>query len=294
MKFINGMILTLLTSLMAGCGGGSNTNSNGTGGTLLSADETVATIPASIAGQYTFTFSESLAGSGIADGTTTVFNIGSDGTLVIDGVKTLTQPVLYKGNASEAIWTDAASNLKYAASSVVDGETLREINISNNTYYDDTANFKFYGQYNDPAANTGTCLTQFGKLTVTPDANVTSEETNNLTEFCAKETPTLLSDDSSSFSLSVSGIDSSMSIRDLYYISGGYTDIKITLGYYVWKLEGAGDMNSQPGMALDKTAKTVTFTNAVLVPKKTTYVVDGTSTTYESAGNLTLNGTLSY
>lgn len=140
-----------------------------------STDETPATIPAEFAKQYNLTFTESTAGSGIANGTQRTFAIGTDGSLVIDGITTLNSPVLYKGNPYEAIWTDSANNLKYSASSIVAGETFREINVTNNLHYDQTG-FKFYGQFNDASANnnTATCSETNGKLTFSGEANVTA------------------------------------------------------------------------------------------------------------------------
>lgn len=182
---LSSLVLIGMLSLSA-CGGDSSSSSNDDeSGASLSTNETAATIPGDKVGQYIFTFSESASGSGITDGTQKTFAIGADGSLIIDGTQTLSNPVLYKGNQYEAIWTDATNNLKYAASSIVAGETLREINISNNLHYDENG-FTFYGQFNDPNANTntpnptatnsitfnaGTPLT-FSNITCEEDANI--------------------------------------------------------------------------------------------------------------------------
>jgi len=110
----------------------------------LGANETSATIPASIAVTYNLTFTESTAGSGIANGTTTAFVVGTDGTLSIDGSLTLGDPYLYRGNTQEAIWIDDANNLAYSLSSLTAG--FNEINVSINKNFDE-AGFIFYGQY---------------------------------------------------------------------------------------------------------------------------------------------------
>ncbi|WP_319380492.1 hypothetical protein [Thiomicrorhabdus sp.] len=287
MKIQNSLLIVFLSIFLFGCNEETSTNNQTTSGTG-NTNESSATIPASISGQYTFTFTESQTGSGIADGTVTVFNIGNDGTLVIDGTKTLTNPVLYKNNPYEAIWTDTSAQLKYAASSIIDGETLREINISNNTYYDDTANFKFYGQYKDSSANPAQCVTGYGTVNITPEAQLTETETKGFTSFCPTETPSITANDSDTLAVQYTGTESSLTIYDRYYIN--FADVTLHIGYYRWKLEGSGNLSDLPGVTLDKNAKTVKFENAVLVPKKVTF----NGTTYQASGSLTLNGTLAY
>lgn len=138
----------LLTAIMTGCGGSSG--GGGTSSSSLGANETAASIPATIAGTYTLTFTESTAGSGIPDGTVTVFEIKTDGSMTIDSSKVLTGPVLYRGNPQEAIWFDHANNLSYALSSLTTG--FNEINVAKDVYYDETG-FVFYGQYKDQSSS---------------------------------------------------------------------------------------------------------------------------------------------
>ena len=138
----------LLTAMMTGCGGSSG--GGGTSSSSLGANETAASIPATIAGTYTLTFTESTAGSGIPDGTVTVFEIKTDGSMMIDSSKVLTGPVLYRGNPQEAIWFDHANNLSYALSSLTTG--FNEINVAKDVYYDETG-FVFYGQYKDQSSS---------------------------------------------------------------------------------------------------------------------------------------------
>ncbi len=132
----------------AGTGTSTGTGTT-TGGGALAENEEAATIPASIAGTYNYTFNEISSGSGIADGTTTEFVVGTDGTLTIDGSTVLSGPVLYLGNEHEAIWFDDANDLGYALSSLVDG--AREINVSSGVHFNQSG-FTFYGQYNDGSA----------------------------------------------------------------------------------------------------------------------------------------------
>ncbi|EDY87743.1 hypothetical protein GP5015_1232 [gamma proteobacterium HTCC5015] len=114
----------------------------------LGANETAATIPASIATTYQLTYSESAAGSGIADGKTTEFIVSTDGSLTVDAgtedCVTLVDPVLYLGNTHEAIWFDSDAGVQYALSSLETG--FNEINVGTDTHYDQTG-FTFYGQY---------------------------------------------------------------------------------------------------------------------------------------------------
>ncbi len=136
-------ILILGLTALTSCGGSTSSSGSATTHTL-GANETAATIPASIAATYNLTFTENTAGSGIANGTTTSFIVGTDGTLSIDGSLVLGDPYLYRGNAQEAIWIDDANGLAYSLSSLTLG--FNEINVSINKNYDETG-FIFYGQY---------------------------------------------------------------------------------------------------------------------------------------------------
>jgi len=134
----------VIAAIISGCGGSSGGSSGGASSSSLGANETAAAIPVTIAGTYTLTFTESNAGSGIADGTVTVFEIKSDGSMTIDNGRVLTSPVNYRGNPQEAIWFDYAANLSYALSSLTTG--FNEINVGTDVHYDE-ASFVFYGQY---------------------------------------------------------------------------------------------------------------------------------------------------
>lgn len=124
--------------------GNTSSNVSGNNGGTLAANETLATIPASIATTYNLTYYESTPGSGIVDGSVATFVVATNGTLTIGGSLVLDTPVLRNGNAHEAIWKDTTNDLEYALSSLVNG--FNEINVSNNIPYTDPG-FIFYGQY---------------------------------------------------------------------------------------------------------------------------------------------------
>jgi len=273
---------------------GINIGNSTTEPTELGANETPATIPEALAQQYNLTYFESTAGSGIADGTQRTFALGADGTLVIDGITTLTNPVLYRANPYEAIWTDTANNLKYAFSSIVPGDSFNEINVSNNIHYDQTG-FTFYGQFKDEAVaeNGAACSGTNGSLTLSGD-DVVTERTG--TEFCPGKTATVDSDTSLiSFSDSATPSDTRkggvislqvMPSNNVFTTTKGFVQIQYTQNSVI-HAKYANDVTfATYGVTFDQDAKTVTFTNVTL-PAKNCGQCTG-------LGLLTLNGTLKY
>ncbi|MBO1927091.1 hypothetical protein J3998_05825 [Thiomicrorhabdus sp. 6S2-11] len=256
-------------------------------------NESPATILAEHAKQYTFTFTESAPGSGIADGTQRTFALGTDGSLVIDGSTTLTNPVLYKGNPYEAIWTDNTNNLKYAASSIVTGETLREINISNNLNYDQTG-FKFYGQFNDASSNNSgsTCSGTYGSVTLSGEANVTALTG---TEFCPgagfevpeRATAIYFTDNVIPNTTRKGGIIALQVhyTNNLFDMSPGFIQLKYTQdGTIVYeKYLDNGTLNDF-NITIDADTKTVNFNNTVLPAKA--------CNTCTGEGTMIINGSL--
>ena len=130
-------------------GGGSGSSNIANSDATIEANEELATIPAEVAGTYNFTFTESLSGSGIADGTQTKFVVATDGTLTIDDTLVLGNPVFRGGNGFEAIWKDTQNGLEYALSALPTTAfgtdfpaNIREINIGA-----PESGIAFYGQY---------------------------------------------------------------------------------------------------------------------------------------------------
>ncbi|PCJ23302.1 MAG: hypothetical protein COA96_12075 [SAR86 cluster bacterium] len=89
--------------------------------------EMPATVPASFVGTYDLTYSQSSAGASFADNEAVTVVVGSDNTLCVAGL-VLSNPILRNGNGHEAIWTDSASSLEYALSSLISG--YNEINVA--------------------------------------------------------------------------------------------------------------------------------------------------------------------
>lgn len=112
----------------------------------LGPNEEAATIPASIAGSYTLTFSESASGSGFGDGDEVTFDVGTDGTISVAGCPVAENPVLYRGNTAEAIWFDDNNGISFQLSNLDTG--FNEINIGNDVFYDE-AGYMFLGQFTE-------------------------------------------------------------------------------------------------------------------------------------------------
>ena len=158
---IKGLTISMLAfGLLSGCDSSSSSSTSSTTSANtdcevrergpLGENEEAATIPDSIATTYQVTFSESTPGSGIEDGTTSEFLVGTDGTLTVNAGSedcvTLVDPVLYSGNPYEAIWFDDTDELQYALSDV-EGN-FNEINVGSNVHYDQQG-FVFYGQFSN-------------------------------------------------------------------------------------------------------------------------------------------------
>jgi hypothetical protein len=267
----------------------------GSGGGTLGENETAATIPASIAGTYNLTFNENTIGSGIADGVMTEFVVGTDGTLTIDGNVVLSNPVLYRGNAQEAIWFDATNGVGYALSSLTAG--FNEINVSNSKHFDQ-AGFTFYGQYRDAAAATASfvCTRPSGMVAVSgsiPTDAITGDvhcpgSLSTLDPVLSKQVgfvdpgcPDFISHPSSSLNV----------FADNGLETGGSTlfFIEYAVGASVWKLEVANGVLSNSGVIVDSVAKTVTFsgTSQTVLPARV--LLPGNAT-----AQIVLTGTLSY
>lgn len=119
--------------------------------------ETPATVPASIAGTYSLTFTQNAAGSPFSNGQAVTLVVGTDNSLCVDG-KTLTAPVLRNGNQHEAIWKDTAISVEYALSSLVTG--YNEVNVSPFTGV-------YYGQLKGPKTGDATTCAPASTPTVT-------------------------------------------------------------------------------------------------------------------------------
>ena len=261
-----------------------------------STDETPATIPAEHAKQYNLTFKESAAGSGIADGTQRTFALGTDGTMVIDGTTTLNNPVFYKGNTYEAIWSDATNNLKYAFSSIRSGDSFNEINVSNNQNYDQIG-FKFYGQFRDNAStqNATTCSETNGSLSLSADDSAVTDLTG--TEFCPGQTAAvdantslITFEDAAVPTATRKGGIISLQVTppstNVFTTTKGFVQIQYTQNGII-HAKYANDVTfATYGVSFDQTAKTVTFTNVTLPAKN--------CETCKGLGLLKLNGMLKY
>lgn len=268
--------------------------SGSTSGGTMGAGETAATIREELAKQYSLTFSQSKPGSGIANGTLRTFALGSDGSMVIDGVTTLTNPVLYLGNAHEAIWTDDANNLKYAFSSLVEGKTFNEINVSNNVHYDQ-AGFIFYGQFRDGSvANNNSSCIKDNSLALLGGSNVTDLTG---TKFCPTMT-TLIAANAGLIQF-IDAVKAQSPERKGGVItlqrSGGnslfsndkiFLQIKYEQGGVVYEKYHQSATLAEFGIEINQEKKVVTFTNVVLSAKK--------CTSCTGVGSVTFNGLLTY
>lgn len=120
-----------------------NPGAPGTGGAPpIGANETPATIPTSLHGQYALTFQQGMGSTGgpYTNGQKVTFTVGA-GTLSFGG-KTLTTPVLRNGNPQEAIWKDTQAGVEYALSSLT--KVFNEINVGG------LGGAPFYGQFPSP------------------------------------------------------------------------------------------------------------------------------------------------
>lgn len=189
------MTALLLTAFLAGCGGSdssgtpaassssssssstassqssvaSSTSSVSSSTSSSSSSESPATIPAAYQTTYGYWYHESAAGAPYTDGEKVDFTVGADNSLSFNG-KTLTNPVLRNNNPHEAIWTDSATGLEYAMSSIVDG--VHEINVG-------TIAGAFRGQFNGTDPNAGLDLSKVIALAGTYDARLYSKKSSS-------------------------------------------------------------------------------------------------------------------
>lgn len=116
----------------------------------LAQTETPATIPASIAGTYSLTYSQNGAGGPFSNGQAVTVVVKTDNSLCINGT-TYTNPVLRNSNAHEAIWKATSINTEFALSSLVTG--FNELNLGG------LGGSPFYGQLRGSKTSTSTSCT---------------------------------------------------------------------------------------------------------------------------------------
>ncbi|MFD2568508.1 hypothetical protein [Pseudotenacibaculum haliotis] len=109
----------------------------------LTAGETAGTVPASLVGTHTVTYTEIVAGAPFANGVSATFTIANNElTVEIDGMECITLQNPIQTSASEVTFVDdCRDNLKYAVSATQSG-ALNEINVSS------TSN-QFLGQFTE-------------------------------------------------------------------------------------------------------------------------------------------------
>ena len=97
---------------------------------LVSAQETPASVPSGVEGTYELTFTEIGNSSIFQNGQSVTAVLSSNGELCINGY-VLTNPVFRNGNQVEAIWVDSANNEEFAVSNFSTA-TFNEVNVTEN------------------------------------------------------------------------------------------------------------------------------------------------------------------
>jgi len=126
--------------------------------------ETAATVPASFAGTYNLTYSQSASGGPFSNSQAVTLVVGTDNSLCVDG-NALSSPVLRNGNAHEAIWKDTSASVEYALSSLVNG--FNEVNVGG------LGGSPFYGQLQGSKSSDSTSCTSSSTPTPTVTASMT-------------------------------------------------------------------------------------------------------------------------
>jgi len=92
---------------------------------------TAATINPNLVGDYTMVYAQSVAGGPFTDGAEVVVNVGSDGSLTIDGTSYsdgFNRSLGTEPHLPEIIWLDSSSNIEFALSDNQQG-SFNEINV---------------------------------------------------------------------------------------------------------------------------------------------------------------------
>ncbi len=111
----------------------------------VASGEFAATVPASIVGKYTLTFTEINPGGPFSDGDTAMFELTSDNKLVVtfgSQCVTISNPILFAEGTTEANFRDnCVFNVLFGASATNTG-AFNEINVG-------TLAFGFLGQFKE-------------------------------------------------------------------------------------------------------------------------------------------------
>lgn len=256
-----------------------NLNSGNSNSGTLGPNQEKASIPQELVGSYTLTFSETTSGSGFSDKAKQVFEVKADGSLIIEGGATLTNPVLYKGNKAEAIWIDDNAKLSYQLTDLV-GKKFNEINVSNNIFYDQPGN-KFYGQFKLSSSSGSkpkfTCPETAGKLDIVTDAEATRKASG--TVHCPGSKPSLNPSSDTIASFSDGGFRSNLEeypggILTIQHVKGltsgtaGYLLIKYNVNGTVWQIEDTNNtLDAVPGFSIDESKNQIVLNKLRLADK---------------------------
>ena len=122
----------------------------------LAQSETPATIPASMTGTYSLTYTRTNTGGPFTNGQAVSLVVKSDNSLCVNGT-TYTNPVIRNGNAHEAIWKATSISTEFALSSLVNG--FNEVNVGS------LGGSAFYGQLKGSKTSTSTTCTAQPQVT---------------------------------------------------------------------------------------------------------------------------------